>query len=80
MSKKLKYVIVQAGGSSGERYVHGFNNLEECRAYKKSCAKASYAVSEPIPVPKRMGELDISAESDLMSLLNLVAEESARID
>lgn len=78
--QKLRHVMVQAGGSSGERYIHGFNNLKECRAYKKSCAEGSCAVSEPIPIPRPLRALEDSAESDLMELLKSVAQESARID
>ena len=79
-NKRLKYVMVQAGGSSGERYIHSFNNLEECRAYKKVMCKGFVPRIGTHTGTQTTGALEDSAESNLMELLNSVAQESARID
>lgn len=54
------YLVVQQGGASHEFYLHTFASRSDARAYRRSAEQASYATSEPIPIPARL-ERDLAA-------------------
>lgn len=45
------FVVVQAGGSTGEFYVHAFATLKAAYSHINNASRAAYGCSDPIQVP-----------------------------
>lgn len=54
------YLVIQQGGASHEFYLHTFDSISDARAYRRSAEQATYATSDPIPIPARL-ERDLAA-------------------
>ena len=67
--KQQAFYIVQAGGSSDEVYVHGFNSAQDAEAHRVSCAKASYRTTDVVAVPGTVANCDGDFDLALIEML-----------
>jgi len=72
--ERLAYVVVQEGGSSRERYVHGFDSDKEAQEYRESASQGAYRTSAPVALP-----VDLVDKPGVMDALEAIAKASAEV-